>query len=1282
MKRLVSMVLSVIMVISLLPLGTLTVSASAFAGGDGSLENPYQISTAEQLNSIRNDLDAHYILMNDISLSSSWHTIEGCFTGTFEGNNKTINGLSFNKSDDSIGFFEECKGNVFNLYFNNVTVKISEFKDERRELYYGIIASKLTGGELKNCSVSGKIDISGVSYRSYLYLGGIVGRSYEQTRITECKFIGEINLTFNSYSYVRCGGISGENGGTIKYCDTDTKLWCNNKLNDTQPLAGSSSIGYFSLGGIVGSTGNNLVEECNANANFLVVNESPTTIGGILGAGSGASKCIVTGTVSCDANGNCKIGGIGGSIYQILDCYAECTITCDKNNNTGYCREKRIGGLVGEFGKCIQNSAFVGDITVYSHSKSSSAGNVYLGGLSGVNQGSKQTIENCYARGHFYGECTSGTDASQRHSGRVHIGGLIGSAFLGNDCSLEKSYFSGTLDGYADLYEYINSIVGDSVDNCEIKNCYYNSDLHSASAQKEYGKNSNSLKLESTFANWDFNKDWIIKSNFNEGYPTLRAFFEGLFIEGVNTVQNNKETILKAVRYDENGNVAPEGGIVWSCSDESVAQITPWGNNVTVKGLKGGKATITATHAESGQKADFEIEVVSYVMTLAGGYTVMLDEELEINYAVKQGEEYVHNDLDIKWEIESKDSNNAVKIISDKDNAYTRALTIKGINEGECELVAKVDGAELGRTKIEVLGNLADTIEQEVVLRAKILKDNSQYKYYKNNFTDLPEMFTKDMNKTPAVLYNAINDVFKSPTDRTNFYEIVLLDILTDGESTKLLGELGNIVDNKIVQHATKQIGNLDFDTNASSADTTVKKMFDELLDETDDVGKVKVGDVLSGLYTGKKMVNTYIDTVASTYSLGLVSNSQIKVLEDIKNNTTNSNLKEACDNVLDMYYKSSKDGVSYAAQLGMVESGYDGLEFAIGQLIDTVCKLNWVSALYKGAFDVGTTVSNLAYNADDLSAQTLTLIAYAEIGDCLKEAVAKAESNFNSKEDLASASKFMALADTYKVCLLKGCDSSYNLVETTKETEETSKTFETAVFGVLGLAKNAITGLIDLFNDNKDYDHSMKTITNIKKNISVADFYSTEGTDIVEYLREVKSTTPSEWAKPEIEKAKNYGFLPDYMQNNYQNNITRAEFCTILTWMIEEKTGKSIGQLIEEKGTPIKSPFEDTYYEYADYMCKLGIVNGVSATEFNPLGEITREQAATMLARTAKVLGYDTYSNSNVESSVSSWAKDSVAFVNDKNIMNGTSKGFEPKGKYTKEQAIATFVRMYEKLK
>jgi hypothetical protein len=40
-----------------------------FAGGSGTAEDPWQVATAEQLDRIRNDLTAHYILVDDIDLS-------------------------------------------------------------------------------------------------------------------------------------------------------------------------------------------------------------------------------------------------------------------------------------------------------------------------------------------------------------------------------------------------------------------------------------------------------------------------------------------------------------------------------------------------------------------------------------------------------------------------------------------------------------------------------------------------------------------------------------------------------------------------------------------------------------------------------------------------------------------------------------------------------------------------------------------------------------------------------------------------------------------------------------------------------------------------------------------------------------------------------------------------------------------------------------------------------------------------------------------------------------
>lgn len=97
--------------------------------------------------------------------------------------------------------------------------------------------------------------------------------------------------------------------------------------------------------------------------------------------------------------------------------------------------------------------------------------------------------------------------------------------------------------------------------------------------------------------------------------------------------------------------------------------------------------------------------------------------------------------------------------------------------------------------------------------------------------------------------------------------------------------------------------------------------------------------------------------------------------------------------------------------------------------------------------------------------------------------------------------------------------------------------------------------------------------------------------------------------------------------------------------------------------------------------MSRLGIVTGMGDNTFYPLGEITRQQAATMLMRAAEVLGYDVSAPETNLSGVADWAADGVNFVVDRGIMTGTDNGFEPEGTYTKEQAITTMVRFYENL-
>lgn len=180
--------------------------------------------------------------------------------------------------------------------------------------------------------------------------------------------------------------------------------------------------------------------------------------------------------------------------------------------------------------------------------------------------------------------------------------------------------------------------------------------------------------------------------------------------------------------------------------------------------------------------------------------------------------------------------------------------------------------------------------------------------------------------------------------------------------------------------------------------------------------------------------------------------------------------------------------------------------------------------------------------------------------------------------------------------------------------------------------------------------------------------------------IAQVSDFTSSDWAVSEIARATELNLLSADMKKDYKANISRVDFCEILTKTLEAKTGKSINQILSEKGLTEKKYFNDTDSEYVDYMCRLGIVTGVGDKLFDPYAKITREAAAVMLTRAAKVLGFETSGNVSTEPGISAWAAEGVGFVTSNGIMNGTGTGFDPQGKFTKEQAIATFVRLYNK--
>ena len=95
-----------------------------FSSGTGTMEDPFVISTADELNNMRNNLAAHYKLEADIDLSTwietnspetGWQPIGTSatpFTGNFDGNGHAIENIWISMDSENVGFFGAVGGNV------------------------------------------------------------------------------------------------------------------------------------------------------------------------------------------------------------------------------------------------------------------------------------------------------------------------------------------------------------------------------------------------------------------------------------------------------------------------------------------------------------------------------------------------------------------------------------------------------------------------------------------------------------------------------------------------------------------------------------------------------------------------------------------------------------------------------------------------------------------------------------------------------------------------------------------------------------------------------------------------------------------------------------------------------------------------------------------------------------------------------------------------------------------------------------------------------------------
>ncbi|NIJ44873.1 hypothetical protein FHR24_001312 [Wenyingzhuangia heitensis] len=180
-----------------------------YGGGDGSQSNPYLINSSTdliQLTQNSNHWDTSYfkltanINMEGLSFTSIGNSIKK-FSGSFNGNNKTISNLTVtpNEVNEGTGFFGSFNGTVFNLGIENITITALNINR------VGGLVGYMSGGSIKQCFTNGGI----INVGSAGWTGGIVGVMWDGETCVVQNCYSSTTITANWGS----GGVVGATRG-------------------------------------------------------------------------------------------------------------------------------------------------------------------------------------------------------------------------------------------------------------------------------------------------------------------------------------------------------------------------------------------------------------------------------------------------------------------------------------------------------------------------------------------------------------------------------------------------------------------------------------------------------------------------------------------------------------------------------------------------------------------------------------------------------------------------------------------------------------------------------------------------------------------------------------------------------------------------------------------------------------------------------------------------------------------------------------------------------------
>ncbi|MDM8269851.1 hypothetical protein QUW50_12515, partial [Barnesiella viscericola] len=200
----------------------------------------YTVTSAEGLKNIAKLVNEEWKLGINITLTADidlkgidWTPIgkddNKAYTGTFDGNGKTITGLTVTGSYKYAGLFGDIDENGT---VKNVVLEGVQITSDNSSGYAGGVAGD-SWGTIENCSVSGSVSgttfaggvvgsqrggsitgcNSSATVKGVIFAGGIAGETNSGASLTGCYATGDVTVENDGTNNSHAGGVVGYNGG-------------------------------------------------------------------------------------------------------------------------------------------------------------------------------------------------------------------------------------------------------------------------------------------------------------------------------------------------------------------------------------------------------------------------------------------------------------------------------------------------------------------------------------------------------------------------------------------------------------------------------------------------------------------------------------------------------------------------------------------------------------------------------------------------------------------------------------------------------------------------------------------------------------------------------------------------------------------------------------------------------------------------------------------------------------------------------------------------------------